>query len=101
LKIPNNIKIGWRDYTVEFIEERIDEDEELLDGEIDFSNHIIYINNDLLNEDEKIVTFLHEMIHGIFYSQSHLEWGDNEELVGAVSEGLFQIIKDNPRLFNC
>ena len=100
MKIPNNIKIGWRDYTVEFIEERIDEDEELLDGEIDFSNHIIYINNDLLNEDEKIVTFLHEIIHGVFQSQGHSEWGSNEDLIEAVSEGLFLVMKDNPRVFS-
>jgi len=99
MKIPKQIKIGWRIYTVEFVEQWRDEKGELLDGFIDFTNHIIYINNSL-NEDEQKVTFLHEVQHGIFYSQSHLEWGDDEELVGAVSEGWYGVMKDNVKLFS-
>ena len=100
MKIPKQIKIGWRDYSVEFTEERIDEEEgELLDGEIDFLNHIIYIDNNLYYEDEKVIAFLHEVIHGIFHYQCHSDWCNNEDLVEAVSEGLFQVMRDNPKLF--
>jgi Zn-dependent peptidase ImmA (M78 family) len=99
MKIPKTIKIGWRTYTIKFVEQWRDETGELLDGFIDFNDHIIYIN-DNLNEDEKVVTFLHEVEHGIFYSQGHLEWSENEELVTSISEGAFQLMKDNPKMFS-
>lgn len=99
MKIPKTIKIGWRTYTIQFTEERRNEKGDLLDGQIDFTNHVIYIYKNLPFEDEKIVAFLHEIIHGIFFSQGHSEWGDNEELVEAVSEGIFQVMSDNPNLF--
>ncbi len=99
MKIPATVKIGWRIYTIQiFTDEKRDETGELLDGYIDFTNHIIYINRNL-NEDEQKVVFIHEMQHGIFYGQCHPEWGDNENLVDACAEGWFQVTKDNPKLF--
>jgi len=100
MKIPKNIKIGWRDYKVKFVEERRDEKGDYLDGEIDFLNHIIYIDDNLPSEDEKVIAFLHEVVHGIFNSQCHSDWCDNEDLVEGVSEGLFQLMRDNPKIFN-
>lgn len=97
-KIPKTIKIGWRTYTIKFVEEKRDETGDLLDGYIDFANHIIYINS-TLNEDEQKVTFIHEVQHGIFFSQCHSEWGNNEELIEAISEGMFQLVRDNPKMF--
>ena len=96
MQIPNNIKVGWRNYTIEFVDE-IDED--LSNGEINFNEQNIKINKNIKSIDEKNFTLLHEIIHGIFYSQGHSEWNDNEDLVDAISEGLFQVIKDNPKLF--
>jgi hypothetical protein len=98
MKIPSTVKIGWRIYKIEMVEERRDEKGNLLNGEIDFTNHIIYIDKNI-SEDEKEVTFLHEVRHGIFYGQGHLKWSENEELVSAVSEGSLQLMKDNPKLF--
>ena len=98
MKIPKTIKIGWRNYTVKFVEGIRDEKGEMLDGEIDFSNHIIYIN-DNLNEEEKEVVFLHEITHGIFNDKCHSEWQDNEDLIETISEGIFQLMLDNPKLF--
>jgi len=99
MKIPKNIKIGWRDYKIKFTEERRDDEGNLLDGEIDYLNHIIYIDNNLPSKEETIIAFLHEVVHGIFNSQCHSDWANNEDLVEAVSEGLFQLIVDNPKLF--
>jgi len=99
MKIPQNVKIGWRDYIIKSCEDKRDEGGNLLSGEIDYTNHIISIDKNL-SEDEKIVTFIHEMTHGIFHNQGNLKWRDNENLICAVSEGLFQVIKDNPGIFN-
>lgn len=98
MKIPQTIKIGWRTYEIKMVEERRDEEGELLSGQIDLENHIIYIDNNLDN-DEKAVAFLHELTHGIFNSHCHSDWRDNEDLVESVSEGLYQVMKDNPKIF--
>jgi len=99
MKIPKQIKIGWRNYIVKSCEDKRDEGGNLLNGEIDYTNHIISVDKNL-SEDEKIVTLIHEMTHGIFHNQGNLKWRDNENLICAISEGLFQIIKDNPKVFN-
>ena len=44
MQIPNNIKIGWRNYTIEFVDE-IDED--LSNGEINFNEQNIKINKNI------------------------------------------------------
>lgn len=98
MKIPQNIKIGWRNYIIKMCEEIRDENGDLLNGQIDFTNHIICIDKNI-NIDEQVVAFLHEVGHGIYKSQCHSEWGDNEDLVEAFSEGLFQLMRDNPKLF--
>lgn len=98
MKIPSSVKVGWRNYSIEFGEERRNIKGEPISGEIDVLNHIIYIDKNIYDK-EKVLTFLHEVVHGIFYSQGHLKWSDNEELVSAISEGLFQLMNDNPKLF--
>jgi len=99
MKIPNNVKIGWRNYTVKMVEERRDETGQVLDGEIDFVNHIIYVDK-TQDSDEQIIAFLHEVVHGIFNAQCHSDWRDNEDLVEGISEGLFQLMKDNTKIFS-
>lgn len=98
MKIPESVKIGWRNYIVKTVDERRDDKGDYLSGQIDFNTHIIYLDRNL-NDDEKAVAFLHELIHGIFNSHCHSDWTDNEDLVESVSEGLYQIMKDNPKLF--
>jgi len=100
MKIPQNIKIGWRNYSVKKIEGLVDENNEVLLGETDLTNHTIVLNKNVMDENEKMVTLFHEIFHCIFHGQSHMEWRDNEELVSAIAEGLFQLYKDNPKMFN-
>lgn len=53
----------------------------------------------MIYEDERVVTFLHEVVHGIFHSYCNSKWNDDEDLVECVAEGLFQLVRDNPKLF--
>lgn len=100
MEIPNTIKIGWRTYTIKFVDDGIrDKKGNLLDGQIDFANRIIYIDSNIVYEDERIVTFLHEVVHAIFNNYCNSKWNDNEDLVECVAEGLFQLVRDNPKLF--
>ena len=99
MKIPQYVRIGLRDYEVRFVDGRRDEKGDLLDGQIDFSNRIIYLDQNIIYEDEKFITFLHEVVHGIFHNYCNSKWNNNEDLVECVAEGIFQLVKDNPNLF--
>lgn len=100
MKIPKIIRIGWRDYTIKFVNEALrDEKGDLLDAQVDFSNRIICIDNNIVFNDEKIIKCFHEAWHVIFKNQWHSEWCDNEDLVDACAEGMFQLVRDNPGMF--
>lgn len=98
MKILKTVKIGFRNYEIKFVEDRRDREGILLDGQIDSLNRIIYLDQDLPDE-EKEIAFLHEVIHGIFHNSCHSDWEYNEDLVECIAEGFFQLIKDNPKLF--
>jgi len=99
MNIPETVKIGWRNYLVAACTNRKDALEEVVAGEIDYDNHIIYLDETIVQPHQKQLTLLHEIIHGIFQYQGHTEWRKNEELIEAISEGLMQVILDNPKLF--
>lgn len=96
--IPDKVKIGWRSYEVVQGEHRSGDNGGDLYGEISYEENKIYIY-DKQSEENKIVTLLHEILHGIFYLSGHDEWRKNEELIQCVSENLYQVIKDSPDLF--
>ena len=96
--IPNKVKIGWREYTVEQSEHRSGDGGGDLYGEINYEGQKIYIY-DKLTPDNKVVTLLHEIMHGIFYISGHEKWRKDEGLIDCISENLYQVIKDNPDLF--
>lgn len=99
MKIPNTIKIGWRNYLIKKCSDRRNDKGQLLAGQINYDDHIIYLDDDVVHPKQQQLSFLHEVIHGIFQMQGQSEWRTNEDLVEAISEGLFQVIDDNPDLF--
>ena len=66
-------------------------------GHIDFEKQKITIDKNITDDHAKL-TLLHEIVHGILYGASFSKEGDDETLVQAIANGLFGIIKDNPRL---
>lgn len=99
MNIPDKVKIGWRNYKVMQGEDRRDEKGNMLIGQIDYDSHTIYLKKNIIDEDEKCLSFLHEILHGIFYSEGQTKLRSNEDLIMAISEGLYQVIKDNPDMF--
>lgn len=97
MTIPESVKLGWRNYRILQDEHRCSEEGDL-SGEIDYANSVIYIY-DKLSEDEKCVTLLHEIIHGIFYLSGRKKQMNDEPLIECLSENLYQVIKDNPGMF--
>jgi hypothetical protein len=98
MKIPEQVKIGWRNYKVEQGEHRAADNGGDLYGEIQYEKSNIFLY-DKLPEDEKCVTLLHEILHGIFYITGHKDLRENESIIECISENLYQIIRDNPEMF--
>lgn len=90
----DNIKIGVIDYKVSY-PEVIYEDERFKQlGRIKYDDETIEILKELKGLPQR-VSFLHEVIHGIFNNAGQQE-AQNEGLIEALSYGFMQVIRDNP-----
>lgn len=98
MNIPDKVKIGWREYSVKQDEHRTGDNGGDLYGEIVYDKNEIYLY-DKQDEESKKVTLIHEMLHGIFYMCGRGKNRKDEDLITALSENLYQIIKDNPDIF--
>lgn len=84
--IPEKVKIGGIVYNVEVVDDLSD-----IVGKLELNKQLIQIANG--KEDYMNVTFLHEVFHAMNVC---LEETQVEFLAGS----LYQIIKDNPIIFN-
>lgn len=102
MNIPNTVRIGSVDYTVELSEKPVVFDYKQCNGLIDFSQSKIVLDAKTLEQQQLEITFLHEVVHGMLHDRN-LEEQDNEQLVEALAYALHQLIRDNPNLFefNC
>lgn len=99
MNIPEQVKIGWRVYNIELDEHRGTEQGGDLYGQINYEQNKIYLY-DKQDEDNMNVTLLHEILHGIGYLIGDVDFRQDEGLITALSENLYQVMKDNPKLFN-
>lgn len=97
MNIPESVKIGWRNYAIELGEHRTGDNGGNLYGEILYEERKIFLY-DKMDEDEANVTLLHEIAHGILYNIGS-KLRTDENFITALSENLYQVIKDNPGLF--
>ena len=86
------IKIGYKTYDIIYDNEYLDEKE--LTGEIDYYNKKIIVRNDR-DEVEFLNTFIHEILHGIFYQSGDRNLKEDENLINCIANGLTQVIVDN------
>ena len=86
------IKIGYKTYDIVYDNEYLDEKE--LTGEIDYYNKKIIVRNDR-DEVEFLNTFIHEVLHGIFYQSGDRNLKEDENLINCIANGLTQVIVDN------
>jgi len=99
MNIPEKVKIGWREYTITQGEHRSDDCGNDVLGSIAYERNEIFIYENQ-NHDNKAVTLLHEIIHGIFFLSGRADDMRNEPLIECLSENLYQVIKENPEMFN-
>ena len=86
------IKIGYKTYDIVYDNEYLDEKE--LAGEIDYYNKKIIVRNDR-DKVEFLNTFIHEVLHGIFYQSGDKNLKEDENLINCIANGLTQVIVDN------
>ena len=86
------IKIGYKTYDIVYDNGYLDEKE--LTGEIDYYNKKIIVRNDR-DEVEFLNTFIHEVLHGIFYQSGDRNLKEDENLINCIANGLTQVIVDN------
>ena len=104
MKIPKTIKIGGHQYTVIFpyvFTERFDQC-----GDHDGSTKTIRITDNEYNvkraNSSIIVTLIHEILHAIDQTTGHdmFQGNEGEKHIEALSEGIYQVLMDNPKLKN-
>ena len=60
-------------------------------GEINFETQEITIL-DTLKEETAVITFFHELLHGILNTLKYFDEGDDEKLIQALAVGLYQAL---------
>ena len=96
MKIPDKVKIGFKDYTVNRIDGPVISDNCVCYGDVTYDTGIIRLQDTGLSEDMKQCCFIHECIHGI---NDIFDIGLSEEQTTMLGKGLYGLIKDNPEMF--
>lgn len=93
--IPDKVKIGYKEYSIKFVDYPILVNGKECYGSIDYNDCVIKINS-TFSQTQQEATFWHEVVHGI--DDMHLG-GKLEELdTELFSKGLYMFLKDNPEL---
>ena len=88
--LPNQIKIGWKTYDVEYASAKLNSGEELY-GQINYDAGVITIR-ECSTPDQMKATLIHEVLHGI---SEMYGMGLEEKLVTDLSNALYTVYKDN------
>lgn len=95
MKIPNRVKIGYKDYKVNKVEDNIIVNDSTCYGKIDFEKDSIDVST-LYSEEQQKCTFIHECLHGI---DDNVETDLTENQIRKIGKGLYDFIKSNPNIF--
>jgi hypothetical protein len=96
--IPKKVRIGGIDYKVVH-KPNPATGNAVCYGVFDSERCLIELNSERdMHPDRLGQTFLHELLHGAIFGAG-IESDDEELLVKTMARGLYQIIKDNPKIF--
>jgi Zn-dependent peptidase ImmA (M78 family) len=101
MEIPEKLRIGNMIYTVELTDKPLILDRKECKGLVDYEFHKISVNNAVQDEQGQKQTFLHEVVHAIVRERNFaLDSDDTELVVDEIASGLYQVIIDNPKIFD-
>ena len=99
MQIPSKVRIGGIDYKVKHIPAPTSSDGALCYGTFDPEHSVIELNSEKgLSHDRMCQTLMHEILHGVMFHYN-LTPEDEEVIVTTMARGIFQVIKDNPKIF--
>jgi hypothetical protein len=100
MNIPKSIKIGGVNYEIQYIPD-LNNGVEVLYGNINFEQSVIKLSSTIAcSQQAQCITLLHEILHGIA-EHAKLKIENEEHIVNVLSNGIFQVVQDNPDLFGC
>ena len=98
MKIPNSVRIGGVEYSVEYVE-NLNNGVNLAYGHIDYDNCVIELSATVGKKKKKRChTLWHEILHGI-REHAGLEIENEEAVVDMFAKGIYQVLQDNGRRF--
>ena len=105
MKLPDKIRIGYQDVTIERERASFSKPTDSY-GEYDHRKNSITIQSELSSLDEAN-TLIHEILHGIAYINSLTVSGQpldsdgkEEVVINQITNGLMQVFRDNPWLIS-
>lgn len=96
MKIPEKVKVGPLDYSVEIVPGTFLNGTTAVDGTHNCMDTVIKVAN-VGNEDYKNTVFMHELLHAIDYVYCGDIFSENQ--IEQLSKGIYQVIKDHPDMF--
>lgn len=94
----DNIRLGSMYYKITETDKDVILNYKVCRGMIDYENHEITISNKENDKQNRFLTLLHEVVHGMLY-ENNLHELNSEENVENISKALYQVIIDNKELF--
>lgn len=92
-----NIKIGGTVYKIQNEKDSFVEAGKAIDGGINYSQSLIRVARDNKSKQYADTTLIHEIVHGII-EEYNVEIPEEEKFTEGFSKGLYQVLKDNPKL---
>lgn len=100
MQITNSIKICGINYTIQE-QEYVTSGNYLLHGMIEYDKALITISTrDNRDKQTKLQSFMHEIMHGIAQHYGDEETNDNEAIIDMFAKGMYQVIVENPAIFD-
>lgn len=97
MNIPEKVKIGCKDYTVEILDKLLYLEGKTAYGIINTNSSKIEISTaGEVSKDSINLTFFHEVLHGL---EDFLDIELTEEQIEKFAKGLYLFIKENPEIF--
>ena len=100
VKIPDKVVISGMEYTVKLEDKALFCGSQRAYAQIDFEKKEIAIDQSMQEAQGQQQSLWHEIIHGIVYDRElDFEKQKEETIVDQLAKGLYQVIRENPRLF--
>lgn len=99
MKIPGTVRIAGVNYPIGYVPS-LNDGVKLLYGQVDFEQSRINLNPDVAGYQHQCITLWHEILHALI-NNARIKMDDEkeEELVEALSRGIYMVLQDNGAAF--